>query len=302
MTPLWSWDTAALAGAGVLCGAGLACAAYGASLVNWRETAAAPRLRRWSAFVRQRRLWVCAAGAAGAATAVVLITGWPVAGVLAAAAGWWMPALLGPDTTTRTEADLAEALASWAEQLRDMITGASGLHQAIAATAPLAPARIRDQVHTLQARLRAGQPMERAAGAFAHEVDCDLGDLIALTLTTGASPQSAADVAGALSRLAEAARERATTVARVSASRVRVRSAVRIIAAATALMLLGMALFNPAFLQPLGTWAGQSVLALTGGLWAASFWWLARLAAPPKPPRPFRPAPQESVLVEGGAR
>ncbi|WDZ90573.1 type II secretion system F family protein [Nocardiopsis sp. HUAS JQ3] len=216
------------------------------------------------------------------------VTGWPVGVLLAAAAGWWMPALLGPDTTIRTEADLAEALASWAEQLRDMITGASGLHQAVTATVPVAPEPIRGQVEALDARLRAGLPMGQAASEFAHRVGSDLGDLIALTLTMGASRQSG-DVAGALSRLAEAARERATTVARVSASRARVRSSVRIIAAATTFMLVGMAAFNPSFLEPVGTFSGQFVLGVVGVLWAASFFWLARLASPPRQPRPFTP-------------
>jgi len=210
-----------------------------------------------------------------------------------------LPALLGPDTTTQAEADLAEALASWAEQLRDMISGASGLHQAVTATVPVAPEMIRSEVQGLEARLRAGQPMEQAAAVFSREVGCDLGDLIAITLTMGASRQSG-DVAGALSRLAEAARERAITVAKVSASRARVRSSVRIIAAATTLMLLAMVTFNPGFLAPLGTLSGQLVLGLTGGLWAASFLWLARLASPPEEARPFTPVFAGAAGMGGG--
>ncbi|MEV2279421.1 type II secretion system F family protein [Nocardiopsis sp. NPDC049922] len=286
---------------GALYGAGIACAAYALTLVPWRTVPATPRLHRWTTLLAQRRLWVRAAGAAVAGVLVGVVTGWPVGVVLAAVAGWWMPVLLGPDTTARAEADLAEALASWAEQLRDMITGASGLHQAITATVPVAPDLIRGQVRDLEARLRAGQSMEQAVGVFARQVDADLGDLIAITLTMGASRQSG-DVAGALSRLAEAARERATTVGRVSASRARVRSSVRIIAAATTLMLVGMAAFNPAFLQPLSTFTGQLVLALAGGLWAVSFFWMARLAAPVKVPRSFRPAPVDAVAVGGGVR
>ncbi|MEE2038932.1 hypothetical protein Q8791_17070 [Nocardiopsis sp. CT-R113] len=226
-----------------------------------------------------------------------MVTGWPVGAVLAAAAGWWMPALLGPDTTAQTEADLAEALASWAEQLRDMITGASGLHQAITATVPVAPELIRKPVQGLEARLRTGQSMEQAAVLFAREVGSDLGDLIAITLTMGASRHSG-EVAGALSRLAEAARERAITVAKVSASRARVRSSVRIIAGATTFMLMAMVAFNPGFLQPLGTFSGQLVLGVVGGLWAVSFLWLARLASLPRQARPFTPVPDDAV---GGA-
>ncbi|MFY7070244.1 type II secretion system F family protein [Nocardiopsis changdeensis] len=284
MAPWWDWTVGALVLGGVLAGAGIACAAYTLSLFPGRVPSTGPG--RWVKLPSRRGTWTRAACAAAAGTVTGLVTGWPVGAVLAAAAGWWMPALLGPDTTTRAQADLGEALASWAEQLRDMLTGASGLHQAVTATVPVAPDPVRDQVRALDARLRAGQSMERAAAVFAREVDSDLGDLIAVALTMGASHQSG-DLGGALSRLAEAARERATTVARVSASRAQVRSSIRIIAAATAFMLLGMTVFNPSFLAPLGTVSGQLVLALTGGLWAASFFWLARLASPPGQARPF---------------
>ncbi|CAL9330592.1 hypothetical protein SUDANB121_00073 [Nocardiopsis dassonvillei] len=296
MTPWWDWAVGAPALGGGLVGAGIACAAYTMTLIPWRVPSTGPG--RWLGLPRQRGTWIRAACAVGAGAVAGLVTGWPVGAVLAAAAGWWMPVLLGPDTTTRAEADLAEALASWAEQLRDMITGASGLHQAVTATVPVAPDPVRDQVRALDARLRAGLPMERAAAVFAREVDSDLGDLIAVALTMGASRQSG-DLGGVLSRLAEAARERATTVARVSASRARVRSSVRIIAAATTFMILGMAVFNPAFLAPLGTVSGQLVLALTGGLWAASFFWLARLASPPEQVRPFTLSAVETAGAGG---
>lgn len=296
------WTVGGPAFGGALLGAGIACAAYTMSLTSGRTASAAstPSASRRIP-LRQGGTWLRAGGAVGAGAVVGLVTGWPVGALLAAAAGWWMPPLLGPDTAHRAEADLAEALASWAEQLRDMITGASGLHQAITATVPVAPVPIRDEVAALEARLRAGQPMDQAAAAFAGQVDSDLADLIAITLAMGASRQSG-DVAGALSRLAEAARDRATTVARVSASRARVRSSVRIIAAATTFMLVGMAAFNPAFLEPLGAFSGQLVLAAVGGLWAASFFWLARLASPPKQPRPFTLAPGEVGAANGGAR
>ncbi|MCY9787109.1 type II secretion system F family protein [Nocardiopsis sp. EMB25] len=292
VTPWWSGEVGGLAVAGALCGAGIACAAYAMRLLPWGAARAVPR--RWVKVLVRRGLWLRAAGAIAAGALVGVVTGWPVGVVLAAAAGWWMPTLLGPDTGTRAEADIADALACWAEQLRDMITGASGLHQAITATVPIAPDLIRNRVQDLEARLRAGQSMEHAAAVFARDVNSDLGDLVAITLSMGASSQSG-DVAGTLTRLAEAARERAVTVARVSASRARVRSSVRIITAATTLMLLGMVAFNPSFLAPVGTVSGQAVLAMAGGLWTASFLWLGRLAAPPTQPRPFR------LAIAGGS-
>ncbi|WP_236568036.1 type II secretion system F family protein [Nocardiopsis sp. FR6] len=298
---LWDWGVGGLTIGGALVGAGVACAAYTVNLIPWRGASAVFSQGGSTKALCQRQVWLRAAGAVVAGAVVGVVTGWPVGAVLAAAAGWWMPALLGPDNTAQAQADLAEALASWTEQLRDMITGASGLHQAVTATVPVAPALIRDQVEALEARLRIGRPMDQAASEFAQQVGSDLGDLIAITLTMGASRQSG-DVAGALSRLAEAARERAITVARVSASRARVRSSVRIIAAATTFMLMGLVAFNPAFLEPVGTFSGQLVLGVVGGLWAVSFFWLARLASPPTQPRPFTPAPVGVPRTEGGLR
>lgn len=292
---LWDWTVGGFAIGGVLLGTGVACAAYALSLLP-RRTPTSAHTPGWVRVLSRRDTWTRLVASVGAGTLVGMVTGWPVGVVLAAAAGWWMPALLGADTNTQEQADLAEALASWSEQLRDMITGASGLHQAVAATVPVAPEMIRSSVQRLESRLRAGQPMGRAAEEFAQEIGSDLGDLIALTLAMGASRQSG-DVAGALSRLAEAAREKATSIARVSASRARVRSSVRIIAAATTIMLVGMVALNPAFLEPLGTVTGQLVLGLVGGVWAISFFWLARLATPPQQPRPFSPGP-----VVGGAQ
>ena len=294
----WDWTTGGLVAAGVLLGAGIACAAYLVSMLPQRVSLGSTT-HGWARGLRQRHTWIRLAASACAGALVGLVTGWPVGVVLAAAAGWWMPALLGPDTNSQEQADLAEALASWAEQLRDMVTGASGLHQAIAATVPVVPEPIRAPVQGLETRLRAGQSMDKAAPVFARQVDSDLGDLVALTLTMGASRQSG-DVAGALSRLAEAARERASSIARVSASRARVRSSVRIIAAATTIMLVGMVALNPTFLEPLGTVTGQLVLGLVGGVWALSFFWLARLAAPVEQPRPFSPTPVGSAALAGG--
>lgn len=295
------WTVGGLALSGLMVGAGTVCAAYTLSLLPRRAVTAAPSSFCWTAHLYRRGTWLRAAGATGAGTVIGLVTGWPIGAVLAAAAGWWMPALLDPDTANRGAADLAEALASWTEQLRDMITGAAGLRQAVTATVPVAPEPVRVQVADLDARLRAGKPVDQAAAVFAEQVDSDLADLIAITLTMGASRQSG-DVAGALSRLAEAARDRATTVARVSASRARVRSSVRIIAAATVLMLVGMAAFNPAFLKPLDTLSGQLVLGVVGALWAVSLFWLARLASPSKQPRPFPPVPSEAGTAVGGVR
>lgn len=268
--------------AGALLGAGTAAAAYAVALHPWRDLCRRPAEWIGSGLGRQRA--VRAAGALGAGALAAWATSWPVAALIAAAAVWWLPRLLGPDRAVHGEAERIEAVAAWAEQLRDMISGSAGLHQAVSSTAPVAPAPIRSQVLALDARLRSGQDMEEAAAEFARGVDNETADLVAAALAMGASRQ-AGDLAGLLGRLAESARDRATLLGRTSASRARVRSSVRIITAVTAVMAIGMAVFNRDFLTPYDTVAGQAVLALVGAVWGVAFVWLARLARPPRSPR-----------------
>ena len=106
------------------------------------------RGRRWrgSSCGGGRRSWL------GAAVAGWVVTGWPAAGVLAGAAAGVAPMLVG----TRRRRDRlnarSEALAAWAEMLRDTIAAHAGLREAIAVTARVAPVPIRAEVQALAVR------------------------------------------------------------------------------------------------------------------------------------------------------
>ena len=78
-------------------------------------------------------------------------TGWPVAALLAAAACWGAPALLADPRAQAALTAKVEAVAAWAEMLRDTMAGAAGLEQAIVASAPVVPPSIRREVATLAA-------------------------------------------------------------------------------------------------------------------------------------------------------
>ena len=220
------------------------------------------------------------AAAAGAGTITWTLTSWPVAALLAALALWWLPRHLAPDRTVTAEADRIEAVAAWAEQLRDLISASAGLHQAIRASAGTAPAPIREDVCGLADDLTAGQDLDRALVEFAHRVDNETADLVVAALTM-AVQRHAADLAALLGTLAEAARDRAAMLVRIQASRARTRTSVRIITATSLTMAAGMAVLNGPFFAPLGSAGGQVVLALVGALWAVALWWLSRLAEPP---------------------
>jgi hypothetical protein len=72
---------------------------------------------------------------------------------------------------------------------------------------------------------------------------------------------------------------------RVAAGRARIRTAVRVIVAATLAMAAGLVALNREYLDPYDSLAGQLMLLAVGGLFAAAFAWLARAARPSQPER-----------------
>ncbi|GAA4898336.1 type II secretion system F family protein [Streptomonospora salina] len=279
----------AAAGAAIAAGL-LAVAAAAGDLGTRARTRIGPALRTP---VTRRLALAAAVGLASAAA-----TGWPVAGALAAAGMWWLPPVLGPDRTTAAAVARIEAVASWAEMLRDMIAGASGLSHAIATSAPIAPEAIRPAVHRLQEDLQSRDTTpEEALEAFAAAAAVPTGDLVAIALSHAHSGQTG-DVGAVLGRLAEAARERAASLQRVAAARARLRTSVRIIIATSIALALGLVLLDPDFLTPYATPTGQLVLAVAGAIWAGALVWLQRMARPDLGRRLLTPRPAAAPAGE----
>src|SRR3546814_2921329 len=64
-----------------------------------------------------------------------------------------LPGVLGGKLNRERAIARTEAIASWTEMIRDSIVAASGLEEAIVATAPVAPTPIASEVRTLVRRL-----------------------------------------------------------------------------------------------------------------------------------------------------
>ncbi|HEY3810476.1 MAG TPA: hypothetical protein VGL49_03495 [Acidimicrobiales bacterium] len=216
--------------------------------------------------------------AVGAAVVVGAATGWPVGAVLAGLAGWGAPVLLGGGRRHQAAVGRIEAIAGWAEMLRDTMAGSAGLEQAIIATASLAPLPIRAEVATLAVRLE-GERLAPALRAFADEVADPTCDLVVAALVLAAEHQ-AQRLGELLGSLAAAARDQATMRLRVEAGRARIRTSVKVIVGATSALVVGLALFNRDYLAPYDTPVGQLVLLLVGGVFAIAFVWLARMTRP----------------------
>ncbi|MCK9922182.1 type II secretion system F family protein [Frankia sp. AgPm24] len=265
------------------CGTGVAAGLWllvTAGTPAWVRLRARRGRRTLSAPARTVRL----AAAVGAGLTVGVVTGWPVAAALAALACLAAPSLLAEGQAGAAETARVEALASWADMLRDTLAAGAGLEQTIRATAPIAPAPIRAEVLTLAAALTGGARLTDALDVFADQLDDPAADLIAAALRFAAAGQGR-HLGDLLDRLATAARGQAALRLRAAATRARIRTSTRVIVITTLVMAGGLVLFSPAFVAPYSTVTGQLVLAVIGALWAAAFVWLARMGRITRDPR-----------------
>lgn len=264
---------------GVLCGAGIG---LGVLLViaGWRGA------RLSSHVVTRRQIegqFLRISIATGVGILVLAVTGWLVAGILAGGFTFVARRLFGGKVRQRASIERTEAVAAWAEMLRDTMAGAAGIEQAIEATAHAAPEPIREEVRALARRLER-QSLSSALRAFADDVQHPTADLVVAALTL-ASQKHAKRVGELLGSLAIAARQDATMRLRVDAGRARTRTSTRVVVGATVGMAAGMLLLNRSYLEPYGSAAGQFMLAVVGGLFTAAFIWLDRMAQAGTPAR-----------------
>ncbi len=216
------------------------------------------------------------ASCAGAFVVVWAVTGWIVGGVLAALAVMALPGVLGGRAQRETAIARTEAIASWTEMIRDSIVAASGLEEAIVATAPVAPTPIETEVRKLVLRLE-HQRLPDALVAFGEDLDHPSGDLVVAALVIAARME-ASDLSSLLSRLAEATRGEARMRIRVEVGRSRVRTATKVIVGVVAVAVVFLALVNREYLEVYDTPAGQFVLAIVGAIFATGGWLLTRMA------------------------
>lgn len=266
--------SAALAGA--LIGGGIAVAVAGAR-------AGTPLLDREPSHRKERRRGapnsLARAGTGFAAAVVVLAaTGWPLAALLAGAAGMALPGLSANRRQRVDQGAIVEAIAAWTEMLRDAVASGRGVQEAVAITAPLAPAALRQATLSLRARCMRG-PLAPALRAFADEVGDPMADLVVATLTLAAT-REVRELSDLLGALARTTRQRAALRLAAEAGRAGMRTTARAIAGLTVALLVGLVVLQPAYLEPYATPAGQIVAAAAAGWFALGFWGLSRLGRP----------------------
>lgn len=262
-----------------LLGAGVA---VGLTLIvaGWRG--ATLRLPRWTRSLASRReaetcqaRWLLAAGVVGVGVAVA--TGWLVGGALAAMATVGLPRVFGSNAAHARVVARIEAIASWSEMLRDTLSAAAGLEQAIVATASTVPDAIRLEINELVVRLERGERLAPSLRRLADQLADPTADLVISALVL-ASEKQARQLAELLGELAAETREQVSMRLRVEAGRARTRTSVRLIVGVTLAFAAGLVVLNRGYLAAFDSAVGQLVLAVVGGLFTVAFWWLRRMA------------------------
>jgi Flp pilus assembly protein TadB len=168
--------------------------------------------------------------------------------------------------------------------LRDTLSAAAGLEQAILATAPLSPPAIRGEITDLAARIENGARLAPSLRALADQLADPTGDLVIAALVLAAE-QQARQLGDLLGSLAHAAREQASMRMRVEAGRARTRTSVRVIVGTTIGFAVAVVLLNRPYLSAYDSAGGQVVLLVIGVLFCLGFAWLVRIARVTEPAR-----------------
>ncbi len=200
---------------------------------------------------------IIAAPAVG--VAIFLVTHWLLVAVVLSLVFIAVPALKSKQRLRRDERGLADAIATWTEQLRDTLAGAHGLEQAIVATSDHAPVAISVAVRRLSAQIQYGK-LSDGLRRFADEVDHPIADFVSAALIT-ATKYQARDIAQLLGHLAQCAREEGRMRTRIWVGRARTRSSVRIISFVVTSFIALLIMFNRDYLSVYSSLEGQVMLS-----------------------------------------
>ena len=222
---------------------------------------------------------------AGAVGLIVLsLTGWVVPAIVIAGATWyWVAAFQRRDASHVGDIERTDALASWIENLRDVLLAGDQPIGAIASTVPGAPPAIRPAVRRLSAALGHQDP-DTAFRRFADELDDPLGDLVAAGLLIAV--QRGARTVAVLTSLAEQARVAADRRRIVEAERAPIQREVLLLSLIMGALVLILLVFGrSSYLDAYDTSAGQLFLGIILAVYAVLLLRVQRLSKFPRPSR-----------------
>lgn len=247
--------------------------------VDDANTEAAPRPARINGDHAVRAAW-----AGGFGIVVLAVSGWVLPALVIAAATWfWVAAFQRRNNGRVHDVERTDALASWIENLRDVLLAGDQPIGAIASTVATAPPIIRPAVRRLSAALGHQDP-DTALRRFADELDDPLGDLVSSGLLIAV--QRGARTVAVLSALAEQARTGANRRRIVDAERAPVQREVLLLSLIMGAMVMVLLVFGrSSYLDAYDTSEGQLFLGTVLAIYAVLLLRVQRLSRFPKPSR-----------------
>lgn len=269
-----------MASLGTLVGVGLVAA--GASL---RGVTLFPELQHslLRSIERIERIWAWVLGALAAGAVALAVTRWPVAAVWAMAAVIATPFAAPRRRTASTEIAYVEAIATWAEQIRDTMSASAGLQQALVATARNGPTPIAEELAVFARRAPRGE-LGPALRQLGRDLEHPAADMVIAGLLA-ATELDAGRLVPLLSRLAASIRDEAQMRVRIEVGRARVRASMRIVGVCVTLTILLLVVAGGELLQGYGSWQGQLWLVVIGCVVVLAVWSSRKLAEIPQPER-----------------
>ena len=231
-----------------------------------------------------RRLGGRALLAVMVAVVVLAATRWVLPALVCGAMGWWVTGLIADrDRRGPGELERVEALATWTEQLRDVLMAGDQPIGAIQATVATCPEPVRPQVRALASRL--GRQSEQVVlRQFADDLDDPTADLIAAGLLVALTKGGRAE--RVLSSLAQQARHQAERRKLLEAEREPARREVWwVTGLMTAQLVGGLVFARSSYLAPYRTLGGQVVLCVLLGAFLALIVYVQRLSRFTRPAR-----------------
>lgn len=225
-----------------------------------------------------------AAGASAVGLVVLVVSGWLLPAMVLAAGTWWAIAVWQRrQRRDRAEIERIEALASWIENLRDVLIAGDQPIGAITSTVSTCPTPIRPQVRRLAAGLGRQEP-ELVIRRFADEIDDPIGDLVSTGLLIAV--RRGARTVGVLSALAEQARFQADRRRLVEAERAPTRREAMALSIIMCSLVLALFVFGRTdYLSSYDDPAGQVFLSAALVGYIALLVRVQRLARFPRPAR-----------------
>ena len=197
--------------------------------------------------------------------------------------GWMIPSFVGLRTRRRQQLARSEAIAIWAEMLRDLLVSNAGLHEAIGKSARVAPAAIRDEVRALYVRSQRGD-LSSALARFADDMDDSIADTVVTALLI-ADQRAVSDLGEMLAAVAASTRDTVAMQLRINAARARTYRTAQLIAGIVVFFVGLMIVTNRDYMDPFGTFVGQLVLTAVAVIVAAAVWGMIVLSRPAVPAR-----------------